>query len=103
MTQSKGLPAHTWRSAGKAENSPGKVENSTGKMGLLSGSVLPRSVLPRSLTLYWTGVTFGTVTVMQAVGHDEGLVLMERFDPLFLLAVLPLVPAHFRVAELNST
>ena len=43
-------------------------------------------------SLYWTGVTFGAVTVMQAVGHDEGLVLMERSDPLFLLVSLPLVP-----------
>jgi len=43
-------------------------------------------------SLYWTGVTFGAVTVMQAVGHDEGLVLMERSDPLFLLVALPLVP-----------
>ena len=37
-------------------------------------------------------MTFGAVTVMQAVGHDEGLVLMERSDPLFLLVALPLVP-----------
>ena len=43
-------------------------------------------------SLYWTGVTFGAVTVMQAVGHDEGLILMERSDPLFLLVALPLVP-----------
>ena len=34
-------------------------------------------------SLYWTGVTFGAVTVMQAV---------ERSDPLFLLVALPLVP-----------
>ena len=43
-------------------------------------------------SLYWTGVTFGAVTVMQAVGHDAGLVLMERSDPLFLLVSLPLLP-----------
>ena len=43
-------------------------------------------------SLYWTSVTFGAVTVMQAVGHDEGLVLMERSDPLLLLVALPLVP-----------
>ncbi len=43
-------------------------------------------------SLYWTGVTFGAVTVMQAIGHDEGLMLMERSDPLFLLVSLPLVP-----------
>ena len=43
-------------------------------------------------SLYWTGVTFGAVTVMQAVGHDAGLVIMERSDPLFLLVSLPLLP-----------
>ena len=30
--------------------------------------------------------------MLQTVGHDEGLVLMERSDPLFLLVSLPLVP-----------
>ena len=29
-------------------------------------------------SLYWTCVTFGAVTLMQAVGHDRGLILMER-------------------------
>ena len=28
----------------------------------------------------------------QAIGHDEGLILMERADPLLLLVSLPLVP-----------
>ena len=37
-------------------------------------------------------MTFGAVTVMQVVGHDRGLILMERSDPLFLLVSLPLVP-----------
>ena len=43
-------------------------------------------------SLYWTCVTFGAVTLMQTVGHDRGLILMERADPLFLLVSLPLVP-----------
>eukprot|EP00094_Tigriopus_californicus_P001888 TCALIF_01819-PA protein Name:"Similar to march5 E3 ubiquitin-protein ligase MARCH5 (Xenopus laevis)" AED:0.39 eAED:0.39 QI:0/0.66/0.25/1/1/1/4/0/348 len=43
-------------------------------------------------SLYWTCVTYGAVVLMQTVGHDEGLVLMERTDPLFLLVALPLVP-----------
>lgn len=43
-------------------------------------------------SLYWTCVTFGAVTLMQTVGHDKGLILMERSDPLFLLVSLPLVP-----------
>lgn len=43
-------------------------------------------------SLYWTCVTYGAVVLMQTVGHDEGLMLMERTDPLFLLVALPLVP-----------
>lgn len=43
-------------------------------------------------SIYWTCVTFGAVTLMQTVGHDQGLVMMERSDPLFLLVSLPLVP-----------
>jgi len=43
-------------------------------------------------SLYWTCVTYGAITVMQIAGHDKGLSLMERADPLFLLVSLPLVP-----------
>jgi len=42
--------------------------------------------------LYWTTVTYGAVTVMQVVGHADGLTLMETADPLLLLFALPLVP-----------
>jgi E3 ubiquitin-protein ligase MARCH5 len=30
--------------------------------------------------------------MFQSVGHDDGLILMERADPLLLLVSLPLVP-----------
>lgn len=43
-------------------------------------------------SLYWTCVTFGAVTIMQLVGEQQGLVLIELADPLFLLVSLPLVP-----------
>lgn len=43
-------------------------------------------------SLYWTCVTYGAITVMQVTGHDKGLSIMERADPLFLLVSLPLVP-----------
>jgi len=43
-------------------------------------------------SLYWTCVTYGAVTLMQVTGHDRGLVLMEKADPLLLLVSLPLVP-----------
>merc|ERR1712226_1411426 len=40
----------------------------------------------------WSSVTFGAVTLMQVVGHDEGLMLMERTDPLLILVSLTMVP-----------
>lgn len=43
-------------------------------------------------SLYWTAVTYGAVTVMQLLGHKEGLDVMERADPLFLLIGLPTIP-----------
>lgn len=43
-------------------------------------------------SIYWTAVTYGALTVMQAVGAKEGLALMEQSDPLFLLVGLPTVP-----------
>ncbi|XP_070539953.1 E3 ubiquitin-protein ligase MARCHF5-like [Ptychodera flava] len=43
-------------------------------------------------SIYWTAVTYGAVTVMQVLGHKEGLDVMERADPLFLLIGLPTIP-----------
>jgi len=43
-------------------------------------------------TVYWTMVTYGAVTVMQVLGHKEGLSVMEQADPLFLLIGLPTIP-----------
>merc|ERR1719494_1503485 len=43
-------------------------------------------------SLYWTTVTFGAVSVMQVMGHKQGLEVMERSDPLFLLVGLPTIP-----------
>ncbi|KAF7991235.1 hypothetical protein HCN44_002797 [Aphidius gifuensis] len=43
-------------------------------------------------TIYWTAVTYGAVTVMQVVGHKDGLTLMEQADPLVLLVGLPTIP-----------
>lgn len=51
-------------------------------------------------SLYWTCVTFGAVTFMQAVGHDRGMILMERVDPLFLLVSLPLVPVGLVIGKM---
>ena len=37
-------------------------------------------------------VVYVSFSSFQSVGHDEGLMLMERADPLLLLVSLPLVP-----------
>ncbi|MCL4127969.1 UNVERIFIED_CONTAM: hypothetical protein GTU68_064230 [Idotea baltica] len=42
--------------------------------------------------LYWTAVTYGAITVMQVVGYQEGMSLMEQADPLLLLVGLPTIP-----------
>ncbi|CAF0737643.1 unnamed protein product [Didymodactylos carnosus] len=55
----------------------------------LAGGILVGSV-------YWTAVTYGAVTIMQVcvfiLGHKEGLSVMEKADPLFLLIGLPTIP-----------
>ncbi|GFY50958.1 e3 ubiquitin-protein ligase MARCHF5 [Trichonephila inaurata madagascariensis] len=43
-------------------------------------------------SIYWTAVTYGAVTVMQILGHKEGLNSMEQADPLVLLVGLPTIP-----------
>ncbi|XP_031786470.1 E3 ubiquitin-protein ligase MARCH5 isoform X1 [Nasonia vitripennis] len=42
--------------------------------------------------VYWTAVTYGAVTVMQVIGHKDGLSMMEQADPLVLLVGLPTIP-----------
>ncbi|XP_011562644.3 E3 ubiquitin-protein ligase MARCHF5 [Plutella xylostella] len=43
-------------------------------------------------SIYWIAITYGAVTVMQVVGHREGLEMMESADPLVLLVLLPTIP-----------
>lgn len=43
-------------------------------------------------SIYWTAVTYGAVTVMQVLGHKDGLMAMEHADPLVLLIGLPAIP-----------
>ncbi|XP_026666979.1 E3 ubiquitin-protein ligase MARCH5-like isoform X4 [Ceratina calcarata] len=43
-------------------------------------------------SIYWTAVTYGAVTVMQVVGHKDGLAMMEQADPMVLLVGLPTIP-----------
>lgn len=51
-------------------------------------------------SIYWTAVTYGALTIMQAVGAKEGLALMEQSDPLFLLVGLPTVPVMLILGRL---
>lgn len=51
-------------------------------------------------SVYWTAVTYGAVTVMQVLGHKEGLSVMERADPLFLLIGLPMVPVSLILSKM---
>lgn len=56
--------------------------------GLLVGSV------------YWTAVTYGAVTIMQVLGHKEGLNVMEKADPLIMLIGLPTIPVMLMLGRL---
>ncbi|EEC11316.1 E3 ubiquitin protein ligase MARCH5, putative [Ixodes scapularis] len=51
-------------------------------------------------SVYWTAVTYGAVTVMQVLGHKQGLSVMEQADPLFLLVGLPSIPVVLVLARM---
>jgi E3 ubiquitin-protein ligase MARCH5 len=50
---------------------------------------------------YWSAVTYGAITVMQVMGHKEGLTLMEAMDPLLLLVGLPTIPVGLVLAKMT--
>lgn len=43
-------------------------------------------------SLYWTSVTYGAITVLQVLGHNEGLEILEGTDHIFLMVALPAIP-----------
>lgn len=51
-------------------------------------------------SLYWTAVTYGAITVLQIVGHKEGLEIMEQTDPFMLLIGLPTIPVGLVIGRL---
>jgi len=51
--------------------------------------------------IYWSAVTYGAITVMQVMGNQEGLAMMEESDPIFLLVGLPTIPAGLVLAKLT--
>ncbi|KAF3842465.1 hypothetical protein F7725_024416 [Dissostichus mawsoni] len=78
-----GTARHVWPAHNATLNTSSSFPNWAGPFaaaGIMVGSI------------YWTAVTYGAVTVMQVVGHKEGLDVMERADPLFLLIGLPTIP-----------
>jgi len=50
--------------------------------------------------IYWTSVSYGAFTVMQILGSREGLELLEKGDPLFLLIVMPAIPVCLVLGKL---
>ncbi|KAG5671712.1 hypothetical protein PVAND_001892 [Polypedilum vanderplanki] len=43
-------------------------------------------------SFYWASVTYGAITILQVVGHDEGLRILEDTDHIFLMVALPAIP-----------
>ncbi|KAH8345041.1 hypothetical protein KR059_001452, partial [Drosophila kikkawai] len=42
--------------------------------------------------VYWTASSFGAVTLIQLLGYEQALPLMQACDPLFLVFGLPFIP-----------
>ncbi|XP_033150286.1 E3 ubiquitin-protein ligase MARCH5 [Drosophila busckii] len=51
-------------------------------------------------SIYWTAVTFGGITVLQVLGQQRGMELIERGDPFFLLVGLPFIPVGLILSRL---
>ncbi|XP_018025484.1 E3 ubiquitin-protein ligase MARCHF5 isoform X2 [Hyalella azteca] len=49
---------------------------------------------------YWVAVTYGAITVMQVLGYQEGMALMESADPLVLLVGLPTIPVFLILGKM---
>lgn len=43
-------------------------------------------------SLYWTAVTYGAITVLQVLGHEEGIDILDSTDHIFLMVALPAIP-----------
>ncbi|EEB10132.1 conserved hypothetical protein [Pediculus humanus corporis] len=51
-------------------------------------------------SIYWVAVSYGAITVMQIMGQENGLDLMENADPLMLLVGLPIIPVALILSKL---
>ncbi|EDV90622.1 E3 ubiquitin-protein ligase MARCHF5 [Drosophila grimshawi] len=81
------------------------------KMGKLGGALEAMDNLVKRLSpflaagffvgsLYWTAVTYGAVTFLQIVGHENGMSIMVAGDPLTLLIGLPAIPVGLVLGRL---
>lgn len=53
------------------------------------------------VSLYWTAVSFGAVSVMQVTGPDRAWqIIMEKPDPMFVLVGLPTIPFALVLVEM---
>ncbi|XP_050428425.1 E3 ubiquitin-protein ligase MARCHF5-like [Adelges cooleyi] len=43
-------------------------------------------------TLYWSAASYGAITIMQVMGEEEAITIMENTDPYLLLLMLPAIP-----------
>lgn len=43
-------------------------------------------------SFYWTACTYGAITILQVLGNEEGLRLLEDTDHVFLMVALPAIP-----------
>lgn len=49
--------------------------------------------------IYWTSVTYGAITVLQVMGYDDGMRLLERTQPLALVIGLPSIPVTLIMSQ----
>merc|ERR1712150_170312 len=52
-----------------------------------------------AVCLYWCGLSFGAVTVLQVLGHERGQEMLNRTHPVILGATLPLIPTGLLVGK----
>lgn len=44
-------------------------------------------------------MTYGAITVLQVMGYDEGMMLLERTQPLALIVSLPSIPVTLVLSQ----
>ncbi|XP_062139957.1 E3 ubiquitin-protein ligase MARCHF5 [Drosophila sulfurigaster albostrigata] len=52
------------------------------------------------MSVYWTAVTYGGLTVLQVCGQERGMELIEKGDAFFVLLALPFIPVGLVLSRL---